>query len=134
MQDAISFGGTYLAAPNVGVQGSRGAAGVALLGTLLAWGVGGLAERIERSVGLSDQLAGRLDADPRAELKQPPETAVLNWRPQNRSANDVIAELGNVASHTTIDGGPWVRHVAANMRADLEAVWSRIDTVLDERR
>src|SRR5713101_3216767 len=36
--DAISFGGSYLAVANVGVLGSHGAVAVPLLGTLLAWG------------------------------------------------------------------------------------------------
>ena len=35
---AVSFNGAYLAAPNVGLQGSRGASAVPLLASLLAWG------------------------------------------------------------------------------------------------
>jgi L-2,4-diaminobutyrate decarboxylase len=38
---AISFGGAYLAVPNVGVLGSHGATEVPLLATLLAWGRAG---------------------------------------------------------------------------------------------
>lgn len=130
-QEAISFGGAYLAVPNVGVQGSRGAAGVALLGTLLAWGRGGLSERIESAMALAEALANRLLADPRAELLQPPETAVLTWRPlATQQTEAVIETLGGTASRTTIAGVPWVRHVAANMYADLDAVWARIDTAL----
>ncbi len=129
-QQAISFGSSYLATPNVGVQGSRGAAGVALLGTLLAWGLEGLAERIEHLMILSEHLAERLAADPRTELKQMPETGVVNWRPANGNPEEIIAALGPVASRTDIAGEPWVRQVAANMHADLDAVWSRIDDVL----
>ncbi len=130
-QQAVSFGGAYLAAPNVGVQGSRGAAGVALLGTLIAWGRRGLAERIEGCVALSDALAARLGDDPRALLRQSPETAVLAWRPADGTRTQaVIAALGRTASETAIDGAPWVRQVAANPLADLEAVWARIDRAL----
>nr|WP_319385570.1 pyridoxal-dependent decarboxylase [uncultured Roseibium sp.] len=132
-QQAISFGSSYLATPNVGVQGSRGAAGVALLGTLLAWGLEGLAERIEHLMALSEDLAERLAADPRVELKQMPDTGVVNWRPVNGKPEEIAAALGPVASRTDIAGEPWVRQVAANMHADLDAVWSHIDTVLSGR-
>ena len=50
--EAISFGGAYLATPNVGVLGSHGAVAVPLLATLLAWGREGLAARIERCLSL----------------------------------------------------------------------------------
>lgn len=129
-QEAISFGGSYLATPNIGVQGSRGAAGVALLGTLLAWGRDGIASSIESGVVLADVLADRLDADPRAALKQRPETGVVNWRPRHRDLEDTHAALGDTASSTAIDGQKWLRHVAANMHADIEAVWDKIDAAL----
>lgn len=132
-QETISFGGAYLAAPNIGVQGSRGAAGVALLGTLLAWGQEGLARRIEHLMALSGELAARLAADPRAQLKQMPETGVVNWRPRAGATEAIIAGLGPVASQTAIAGEPWVRQVAANMHAELDAVWSRIDAGLAGR-
>jgi glutamate/tyrosine decarboxylase-like PLP-dependent enzyme len=130
MQEAISFGSTYLAVPNVGVQGSRSAAGVALLGTLLAWGREGIAERIERLITLSDELAGRLEQDPRCILLQAPETGVLNWRPATEDIDAVISRLGQTASRTTIDGQAYVRQVAANMHADIDAVWARITAAL----
>lgn len=129
-QETISFGGAYLATPNVGVQGSRGAAGVALLGTLLAWGLDGLAERIEGLMVLSEALAHRLADDPRTELKQAPETGVINWRPRAGRTETMLAALGPVASRTNIAGDPWVRQVAANMHAELDAIWSRIDAAL----
>jgi glutamate/tyrosine decarboxylase-like PLP-dependent enzyme len=131
-QEAISFGSSYLATPNVGVQGSRGAAGVALLGTCLAWGREGLAARIEHLMAQSEDLAERLAADPRAHLKQMPETGVVNWRPRNRATEEILSGLGPVASRTDIAGEPWVRQVAANMHVELDAVWSRIDAVLAE--
>ncbi|WP_306144454.1 pyridoxal-dependent decarboxylase [Roseibium sp. MMSF_3412] len=132
-QETISFGSSYLAAPNVGVQGSRGASGVALLGTLLAWGHEGIAGRIEHLMALSEKLAARLAADPRAELKQVPETGVLNWRPRKASTEEILSRLGPVASRTNIAGEAWVRQVAANMYADLDAIWLRIDAGLAGR-
>lgn len=130
VQAAISFGGSYLAVPNVGVQGSRGAAAVALMGTLLAWGREGLAERIERCVALSEGLAEALSSDPRCALCQPPETGVVNWRPKVRPIEPVLLKLGATASRTAIEGETWIRNVAANPHADLSAIWQRIDAAL----
>lgn len=131
-QERIAFGGAYLATPNVGVQGSRGAVGVALLGTLLAWGRDGLAARIEAGMELAEALAERLEADPRASLLQRPETGVLTWRPKDLARTEtLIAALGRTASRTVIDGDLWVRQVAANMHADLDTIWSKIDDALE---
>jgi L-2,4-diaminobutyrate decarboxylase len=60
--DAVSFGGAYLAVPNVGVLGSHGAAAVPLLATLLAWGQDGVAQRLDHSMALCDALYARLAA------------------------------------------------------------------------
>ncbi|HBG97310.1 MAG TPA: aspartate aminotransferase family protein [Rhodobacteraceae bacterium] len=128
--DAISFAGGYLAAPNVGVQGSRGAAAIPLLGTLLAWGRAGLAERIERCIAIGDDLAGRLAHDARVELKQFPETAVLTWRPSQGDPEATLGRLGRTASRTRIDGETWVRHAVANPFADIDLVWARIGAAL----
>jgi glutamate/tyrosine decarboxylase-like PLP-dependent enzyme len=129
-QEAISFGGSYLAVPNVGVQGSRGAAAIPLLGTLLAWGQRGLAERIEGCMALADELARRLADDPRARLCQLPETAVFNWQPKMHPIEEVLAQLGPTASRTRIAGETWVRMVAANDHADGAKIWARIDAAL----
>lgn len=129
-QKAISFGGSYLSAPNVGVQGSRSAAGVALLGTLLAWGQTGLSNRIEQCISISEELARRLGNDPRVELKQEPETAVVNWRPVAKRIESVLNQLGGVASKTQINSQPWVRHVATNVNADVELIWNSISKVI----
>jgi len=96
-QDRVSFGGAYLAVPNVGVQGSRGAAALPLFATLLAWGRSGLAARIEAQMALSEALAARLGADPRAMLLQQPESAVVNWRPAEKEVDVVYAALGGAA-------------------------------------
>jgi len=67
---AISFGGAYLAVPNVGVLGSHGATAVPLLATLLAWGRRGLAARIEHCMRLAQQLA-----------RSPESAGSAVWRP-----------------------------------------------------
>jgi L-2,4-diaminobutyrate decarboxylase len=129
-QDAISFGGDYLATPNVGVQGSRGAAAIPLLATLLAWGQAGLAARIEKSMADAEALANYLAGDDRTELKQPPVTGVLNWRPKMQPIDRVAQQLGNTSSKTKIDGAFWMRQVAANPNADVLQIWEKISSVV----
>ncbi|NIS37550.1 MAG: aspartate aminotransferase family protein, partial [Actinobacteria bacterium] len=45
--DVMTFGGGYLAVPNVGMLGSHGAAAISLAATLLAWGRQGMEARID---------------------------------------------------------------------------------------
>lgn len=123
----ISFGGAYLETPNIGVQGSRSAAAIPLLATLLAWGQTGLAQRIETGMALAENLAERLARDDRTRLRQFPETGVLNWRPRVQPIEAVLDSLGDTVSTTTIDGTTWIRQVAANYHADLDTIWRRID-------
>lgn len=132
-QALVSFGGSYLATPNIGVQGSPAAAAIPLLGTLLAWGRAGMARRIETCMEIAVQLAQRLSDDPRCELRQMPETGVINWRPNQRSTEGVIRALSGTASKVQIDRALWLRHVAANPRADPDAIWSPIGAALDLR-
>lgn len=129
-QTAISFGSDYLTTPNVGVQGSRGAAAIPLLATLLAWGQTGLAGRIEKSMDDAETLAKLLDSDERTELKQRPDTGVMNWRPLRKSVDDVLGQLGNTASKTKIDNEQWFRQVAANPNADINSIWDSISSVV----
>jgi L-2,4-diaminobutyrate decarboxylase len=130
VQRAISFGGAYLAAPNVGVQGSRSAAAVPLLATLMALGRSGLAALIERGMADAQALADLVADDPRTELKQMPEAGVVNWRPLGRSAEAVLGQLGGIASRTMIEGELWARQVAANPHVDIKKVWERITSAL----
>ncbi len=129
-QSAISFGGAYLQTPNIGIQGSRGAAAIPLLATLLAWGETGLAKRIEKGVQDAEALASYLTHDDRTELKQYPETGVLNWRPVNRNIEEVLRSLGQTSSKTIIDGETWLRQVAANPNADITKIWQKICSIV----
>jgi len=128
-RDKVSFGGDYLAVPNVGVQGSRSASGLALLATLMAGGRAGVAASIEKNMADAARLAASLDEMEWVELKQPPETAVINWRSTNRDVSSVVDALGITASLTRIDGDPWVRQVAANPHADVDRIVELIDRI-----
>lgn len=127
---AISFGGDYLAVPNVGVQGSRGASAIPLLATLLTWGQAGLAQRIEKNMADAEMLAEYLKNDLRTELKQLPETGVLNWRPINNDADRMFVRLGEIVSKTKIGGETWVRQVAANPNANIIKIWQKISNAV----
>jgi glutamate/tyrosine decarboxylase-like PLP-dependent enzyme len=112
---AISFGGAYLAAPNIGVQGSHGAAGTLLLATLLAWGREGLAARIERCMDNARLLADFITAHPGLELFPDGGTGVVVFRPTSHPVEAFHAGLPpGLASSANIDGHPWLRCVSAN--------------------
>lgn len=127
---SITFTSSYLARPNSGVEGTRSAAALPLLATLLAWGREGLAERIERCMAIAEELAQRLEADPRTVLRQWPETGVLNWRPATTDSARVIAALEGTSSAFTIGETVWVRQVAANPHAEVDVIWARISAAL----
>jgi L-2,4-diaminobutyrate decarboxylase len=76
--DAVSFGGSYLAAPNVGLLGSHGDTALPLAATLLAWGRPGLRDRLDADMALAGRLADLVDAQPDLELWRRPVTGVVN--------------------------------------------------------
>ncbi len=129
---AISFGGAYLAVPNVGVLGSHGAVAVPLLATLMAWGRAGLEARIDRTMEIADGLWQRLGAHLKAELYGPQVSGVVLWRPNDgRSAQSVRDALpAGLASLIQVGGKDWLRHVAANPNADIDTIWGSIAGVL----
>lgn len=130
---AISFGGAYLAVPNVGVLGSHGATAVPLLATLLAWGRSGVAARIERCVELAGRFAQFVRDDARLELLAPPQTAIVAWRPRDATAFERIRQAlpPGSTSTTTLGGEPWFRNVAANPNADVGLVTQAVRRALD---
>ena len=131
-ESAISFGGAYLAVPNVGVLGSHGAVAVPLLATLMAWGRSGLEARIDRTMGIAEALWQRLNDHPGVALYGPQVSGVVLWRPNDGRSVQAIREALPVglASLTSVDGKDWLRHVAANPNADLETIWRSIADVL----
>jgi len=129
--DVISFGGSYLANPNVGVQGSRGAAAIPLLATMMAWGRTGIVERIERSMAIAHQFAQAIDEMDKFELWRPPTTGIMVFRPVNQAVNQTVNQITEAVyrrlpegmlSTCTIQGEQWLRSVAANPMADLNKI------------
>ncbi|MGI9488362.1 MAG: pyridoxal phosphate-dependent decarboxylase family protein [Geminicoccaceae bacterium] len=130
---AISFGGAYLATPNVGVQGSHGAIAVPLLATLLAWGQGGLAERIDRAMDCAEDLWQRLNVHPKASVFGPHASGVILWRPTGSIKADQCLQAlpSGSTSQTMINGEIWLRNVAANPSVDIGGLWAFIERLLD---
>jgi L-2,4-diaminobutyrate decarboxylase len=131
--EAISFGGAYLAVPNVGVLGSHGAAAAPLLATLLAWGREGIGARIEHCMDLAGQLLAFIKDDPRLVLYAQPRTGIVVWRPGDMATFDQVRKqlpVGAVST-TTIDGQRWFRNVAANPNADIERLIEAVRKALE---
>ena len=125
---ALSFGGAYLAAPNIGLLGSHGANAVPLLAQLWAWGQDGIEARLDRCMAASLKFAAFVDAEPRLELLAPPETGVIVWRPLNKTLDEVASNLpAGLASRTIVAGEAWLRCVAANPVVDIDAVIAAVD-------
>ncbi len=129
----IQFEGAYLATPNIGVQGSHGACALPLLATLLAWGREGLAARIEQCMDDAGTLAGWIHAHQSLELFTLPESGIVLWRAASQTKTDALfRRLPNgLASRVGIDGYNWIRNVAANPNADIDALTGCIQDALD---
>lgn len=125
--EAISFGGGYLAAPNVGLLGSHGQTALPLAATLLAWGRSGVAALVEHCMAIAERLAELVDAHPELELWRSPTTGVVLWRPRRVPAQAVRDGLsGALVSLTTVGEETWLRSVAANPSADPQLVLDRV--------
>lgn len=124
---AISYGGGYLASPNIGVQGSRSAAAIPLLATLLAWGRAGIVARIEHTMALAEKLATMLDKDDNVTLWARPETGITVFRPANLPVESFMDQIPKgMLSNCVIRHESWVRSVAANPMANIERIYETI--------
>lgn len=129
---AISFDSGYLAKPNVGVQGSRSAAAIPLLATLLAWGRAGLAKRLEFLMQVADTLAATIEANDRLELWQRPQTGITLFRPLGMSIPTFIAKTPpGMLSTCVLAGEVWARSVTANPCVDCNQVIAAITAAVN---
>lgn len=128
---AISLESGYLTKPNVGIQGSRGAAAIPLLATMMAWGKSGLIERIDRTMAMAHQLAESLRQEERLSLWAMPRTGITVFRPHHCSVTEFLSHLPpEMLSTCILDNETWLRSVAANPVADIEAIIYRIHAAL----
>lgn len=130
--DAISFGGAYLATPNVGVLGSHGATAVPLLATLMAWGRQGTAARIEASMAVASELASLISSHDQLELLVPPQTGVVVWRPKRMALTEQLFDAmpPGSCSLTILNGERWMRNVAANPNFEIDRFAAALDEAL----
>ena len=132
---ALSFGGAYLAASNIGLLGSHGAVAVPLLATLWAWGEEGIAARIDRCMAAAATFAAYVDSEPALELLAAPETGVVVWRALETAVDDVVAAVPlGMVSQTVIAGKPWLRCVAANPNVDVSRVIATVEAAIARLR
>lgn len=128
---AISFGGDYLAAPNVGVQGSRGAAAIPLLATMISWGKNGFSNRIDHAMAMASKLAKALDKEDDISLWAMPKTGVTVFRPLTINTEEFYRKLSEGMFSTCIlDEEKWLRSVAANPLADIDEIISEIQKAI----
>ena len=120
---AISFGSGYLAAPNIGVQGSRGASAVPLLATMIAWGRGGISDCIDHGMSMARKLANELSKEDSICLWAMPQTGVVVFRPLTMTTEEFHQSLPEgMFSKCALDGKEWIRSVAANPLADIDNI------------
>ena len=128
---AISFGGGYLVAPNVGIQGSRGASAIPLLATMLAWGKKGISDRIDHAMSIANTLASKLSKEDGVSLWGMPTTGVTVFRPLTMSTEAFYNRLPEgMLSTCILDGQKWLRSVAANPLADIDKIFSAIQEAI----
>ncbi len=128
---AISFGGDYLAAPNIGVQGSRGASAIPLLATMVAWGKKGISDRIDHAMSMAAILAAKLSQESRISLLATPVTGITVFRPLTMSTDKFYQRLPKgMLSTCVLDNKKWLRSVAANPLADIDQIISTIQEAM----
>jgi len=125
---AISFGGGYLNVPNLGIQGSRGASAIPLLATLIAWGIEGLVERIDRTMLMANILAEKLKNKKEIVIWSMPITGITVFRSTKYSTQYLLKKLPEgMFSKCVLEDETWLRSVAANPQADINEIISAID-------
>ena len=124
---AMSYGGGYLSAPNIGLIGSAPASALPLAATLLHWGREGLAEHIDSDMAKAERLKNLVDEHPDFELWGPSQTGIVVWKHKTIPASEVRSRLKQAwVSLTDIEGDMWLRSVAANPGADPEFVFQKV--------
>lgn len=128
---AMSYNAGYFSTPNVGIQGSRGAAAIPLLATLIAWGRSGLVQRIDKTMSMSFALAQELGEHDGISLWAAPTTGITVFRPTKITTDSLYARLPEgMVSRCDMNDQQWLRSVAANPMADVALIIATIKNAL----
>jgi L-2,4-diaminobutyrate decarboxylase len=129
-KSAISLGGAYLASPNIGIMGSKGAMAEPLLVTLMSWGLVGLEQRIDHCMSFAEKLAIQIKKTPHLELNSSSESGVVLWRSKNDLNEKQRLLLTELCSTTVINGESWFRNVAANPTVNFFEFWKHLSKLI----
>ena len=100
------------------------------MATLIAWGIEGLVERIDRTMSMATKLAEKLSEKEGIALWAMPTTGVTVFRPLTCRTEELHKRLPEgMFSSCLLDGETWLRSVAANPLADIDEI---ISTINDE--
>ncbi|MEM9706700.1 MAG: pyridoxal-dependent decarboxylase [Pseudomonadota bacterium] len=121
---ALSFGGAYLASPNIGVLGSKALRGLPLLATLISLGRRGIDDILSASMGTAERVARAVRDAPSLKIFAEPQTGVVLWRPATLDRWDAVraALPEGFASEARLGDTRWFRQVAANPQVNEDAV------------
>lgn len=129
--EQMSYGGGYLAAPNIGLLGSAPASALPLAACLLAWGRRGVCERVESTMAKADELITLIKADDRFELWGPNISGIVVWRARGQDTRQLRNKVEDAwLSLVDLDGEVWLRCVAANPSADPQWVFDKVCSAL----
>ena len=136
IKQVLSMDGAYLTTPNVGVLGSRGANAIPLLATLCAWGRSGLEQQIDKAMHNADKLYQHLLRHDNIRVRGENHSGVILWKSKESYSTDSLLQALPVgcASHASVAGEGWIRHVSANPLVHIDEVLEAIDNTMAQIR
>ena len=129
--EALSYGGGYLSAPNIGLLGTAPASAIPLCATLLKYGLNGMVDLIENDMNKANELIELIQAnDNKFELFNSNVCGVVVWRAKNKCAGTIRDSLKNGwVSLCEINGEFWFRSVFSNPNADPKLLFDEVSKV-----
>eukprot|EP00944_MAST-04C_sp_MAST-4C-sp1_P007843 g7843.t1 len=126
--ESISYGGSYLGAPNIGVLGTSSAAAIPLCATILNYGIDGVVDLIEKDMERADALIDLLRLhEGEFEVFGKNVCAVVVWRPRHADVKEVRGLLQNGwVSLCEINEELWFRSVFSNPNADPQMLFNEV--------
>eukprot|EP00943_MAST-04B_sp_MAST-4B-sp1_P001525 g1525.t1 len=126
--EALSYGGGYLSAPNIGLLGTAPATAIPLCATFLKYGLNGIIDLIENDMRRANELVALIEANSDSfELFGSNICGVIVWRPKHICASVIRNSLKNgYVSICEINGENWFRSVFSNPNANPKLLFYEI--------